>query len=99
MRVEAYAESYSIIIRLTYQWTSLKMQKDVDVIVGALAVRTGVQMLTGLWVRVPAHDGHDSGAMADTVPVAWRTVFRLDSGHFRCSTGKVSAMISERCPR
>ena len=36
------------------------MQKDVDVIVGALAVRTGVQMLTGLWVRVPAHDGQVS---------------------------------------
>jgi len=52
-----------------------------------------------LLVRVPAHDGHDSGAMADTVPAAWRTVFRPGGGHFRCWTGRVSAMISERCPR
>jgi len=50
-------------------------------------------------VRVPAHDGQDSGAMADTVPVAWRTVFRPDGGQFRCGTGRVSAMMSERCPR
>jgi hypothetical protein len=49
--------------------------------------------------RIPAHDGQDSGAMADTVPVAWRTGFRPDGGHFRRWSGRVSAMISERCPR
>ena len=56
----------------------------------------------GVWlrhVRVPAHDGHDSGGMADTVPGAWRTVFRGDDGHFPRLSGMVSAMRPERCPR
>ena len=50
-------------------------------------------------VRVPAHDGHDSGPMADTIPAAWRTVFRPDGGQFGGRSGTLSAMISERCPR
>lgn len=33
-------------------------------------------------LRVPAHDGHDSGMMADSIPAAWRTVFRHQAGHF-----------------
>jgi len=33
-------------------------------------------------VRVPAHDGHDSGMMADSIPEAWRTVFRRQAGQF-----------------
>jgi transposase InsO family protein len=49
-------------------------------------------------VRVPAHDGHDSGPMADTIPTAWRTMFRPDGGHFGGRSGTLSAMISERCP-
>ncbi len=32
-------------------------------------------------VRAPAHDGHDSETMADSVPTAWRTVFRRHGGH------------------
>src|SRR5690606_14982159 len=37
--------------------------------------------------------------MADTIPAAWRTVFRPDGGHFGGRSGTLSAMISERCPR
>jgi hypothetical protein len=48
-------------------------------------------------LRVPAHDGHDSEPMADTVPAAWRTAFRWHGGHFGASAGTLSAMISERC--
>jgi hypothetical protein len=50
-------------------------------------------------LRVPAHDGHDSGLMADSVPEAWRTVFRPDGGHFPDRSGTVSALTPERCPR
>src|SRR5690606_8069795 len=50
-------------------------------------------------LRVPAHDGQDSEPMADTIPAAWRTVFRPDRGHFGGRSGTLSAMISERCPR
>lgn len=50
-------------------------------------------------MRVPAHDGQDSEPMADTIPAAWRTVFRPDRGHFGGRSGTLSAMISERCPR
>lgn len=49
-------------------------------------------------MRVPAHDGHDSGPMADTIPAAWWTAFRPDGGHFGGQSGTVSAMIPERCP-
>ena len=49
-------------------------------------------------LRVPAHDGHDSEPMADTIPMAWRTVFRWHGGHFGGRIGMLSAMISERCP-
>ena len=45
-------------------------------------------------VRVPAHDGHDSEPMADTVPTAWRTVFRWHGGQFGGRIGTLSAMIS-----
>jgi hypothetical protein len=48
-------------------------------------------------LRVPAHDGQDFEPMADTVPTAWRTVFRWHGGHFGCRIGTLSAMISERC--
>lgn len=51
------------------------------------------------FLRVPAHDGQDSEPMADTIPAAWRTVFRPDRGHFGGRSGTLSAMISERCPR
>jgi hypothetical protein len=47
-------------------------------------------------LRVPAHDGRDSDLMADTIPAAWRTVFRPEGGHFGVWSGKLSAMISER---
>jgi hypothetical protein len=47
-------------------------------------------------MRVPAHDGRDSDLMADTIPAAWRTVFRPEGGHFGVWSGKLSAMISER---
>jgi integrase len=33
-------------------------------------------------LRVPADDGHDSGMMADSIPEAWRTVFRRQAGQF-----------------
>jgi len=33
-------------------------------------------------VRAPGHDGHDSGMMADSVLVAWRTLFRRDGEQF-----------------
>ena len=48
----------------------------------------------GNWdeVRAPAHDGHDSGVMADSVPAARRTLFRPDGGQFGVRSGKVSAM-------
>lgn len=49
------------------------------------------------YVRVPAHDGHDPGPMADSLPAAWRTAFQPDGGHFGGRSGTVSAMISERC--
>jgi hypothetical protein len=48
-------------------------------------------------LRVPAHDGHDSETMADTIPTAWRTVFRPHGGHFGGGIGTLSAMIPERC--
>lgn len=51
------------------------------------------------FVRVPAHGGHDSGLMADSVPASWRTAFRFDGGHFLGRFGMVSAMIPERLGR
>jgi hypothetical protein len=53
--------------------------------------------MKGLWaqvLRVPAHDGHGSEPMADTVPTAWRTVFRWHGGQFGGRIGMLSAMIS-----
>jgi hypothetical protein len=50
--------------------------------------------VNGPLVRVPAHDGHGSEPMADTVPTAWRTVFRWHGGQFGGRIGMLSAMIS-----
>ena len=43
-------------------------------------------------LRAPAHDGHDSGVMADSIPAAWRTVFRSHAGQFGPISGMVSGM-------
>jgi hypothetical protein len=63
--------------------------------VRSLDVRTRDQQM----LRIPGHDGQDSGMMADTVPAPWRTVFRSDGGHFGGWNGMLSAMMSEHCPR
>lgn len=41
-------------------------------------------------MRVPAHDGRDSGVMPDTIPAARRTPFRADAGHFGRSAGMLA---------
>jgi hypothetical protein len=51
-----------------------------------------VRDLIGGFVRAPAHDGHDSGTMADSIPVAWRTVLRRHAGQFGLLSGMVSGM-------
>jgi hypothetical protein len=43
-------------------------------------------------VRAPAHDGQDSGVMADSIPAAWRTVFRSHAGQFGSTSGTLSGM-------
>ena len=47
---------------------------------GKLLLTLGTEREPGL--RAPAHDGHDSGVMADSIPAACRTPFRCDDGHF-----------------
>ena len=47
-------------------------------------------------LRVPAHAGHDSDLMPDSVPASWRTAFRSEGGHFSGRSGMLSAMIPER---
>lgn len=44
-------------------------------------------------VRAPAHDGQDSGMMADSIPAAWRTVFWSHAGQFGPPSGMVSGML------
>jgi hypothetical protein len=65
---------------------------------------TVAEIIARLWstmeqLRVPAHGGHDSGLMADSVPASWRTAFRFDGGHCLGRSGMVSAMIPERLGR
>jgi hypothetical protein len=43
-------------------------------------------------LRAPAHDGQDSGMMADSIPAAWRTVFRRHAGQLGPTSGIVSGM-------
>jgi hypothetical protein len=47
-------------------------------------------------LRIPAHGGHDSDLMPDSVPASWRTAFRFEGGHFLARSGMLSAMIPER---
>jgi hypothetical protein len=49
-----------------------------------------------VYLRAPAHGGHDFGMMADSISGPWRTAFLFDGGHFRGESETLSAMIPKR---